>query len=136
MSALLEIMSPIPGGNNFRSAATRITVSIGSAVLVVMATPAPAPVSTVSPAVRPAADATALVMGGTSVPTPNDYYIDTVRNTLVAPTHPGQDIEYVAVTTPQEAWPLTGLAHLLVLGLEQLDPHLAEDKGFAWPDLP
>ena len=29
-------------------------------------------------------------------------------NQFIAPTHPGQNIDYVAVTTPEEAWPLTG----------------------------
>src|SRR6185436_13239162 len=32
--------------------------------------------------------------------------------------------------------PLTGILRLAILGLQQLDPHLAEDKGLAWPDEP
>ena len=104
--------------------ATRMTVSIGVAALVVVATVVPAP--TVSPAVRLAAstapctrtDVTcALILGGTSIPTPNDAYVEIVRNQYIEPTHPGQNIEYVAVTTPEELWPITGLFRLVGLGL-------------------
>ncbi len=84
-----------------------MTVSIGLAVLVVMATVVLALVSTVSPVVKLSADSTALIMGGTSVPTPDDAYIEIVKNRYIAPTHPGQDINYVAVTTPEEFWPVT-----------------------------
>ena len=77
--------------------ATRMAVSIGVAALVVVATVVPAP--TVSPAVRLAAstapctrtDVTcALILGGTTIPTPDDAYVDAVRNQFIAPTHPGQ----------------------------------------------
>ena len=68
--------------------ATRTTVSIGAAVLVVTATVVP-----VSPAVRLAAtsapctrtDVTcALILGATGGPTPDDAYIETVRNEFIA----------------------------------------------------
>jgi PE-PPE domain len=133
------------GFGNFRRAATWMTVSIGAAVLVVTATAVPMPGSTVSPAVRLAASSApcartdvtcALILGTTTISTPNDYYIDVIKDQDIAPTHPVQDIEYVAVTTPQEAWPLTGILRFAVLGLQQLDPHLAADKGLAWPDEP
>lgn len=70
------------GVGNFRHTATRMTVSIGVAVLVVMATAVPTPASTVSPAVRLAASTVcrgstettcALIMGTTTIPTPNDF---------------------------------------------------------------
>jgi hypothetical protein len=68
-----------------------MTVSIGVAVLVVMATVVPVPVSTVSPPpVRLSADSTALILGGSSVPTPDNAYVETVKNHFIAPTHPGQ----------------------------------------------
>ena len=105
------------GVGNVRRTATRMTVSIGAAALVVMATVVSAPVSPVSPDRRLSADSTALIMGGTGVPTPDDYYIDAVKNQYIAPTHPGQDIDYVAVTTPEELWPLTGIVRLLGLAL-------------------
>jgi hypothetical protein len=88
--------------------ATRMAVSIGVAVLVV-STVVPAP--PVSPEVRLAAstapctdtDVTcALIMGFTSLPTPDDYFMETVTNQFIAPTHPGQTITPVAVTTPEE----------------------------------
>ena len=68
------------------------------------------------------ADTTALVMGGTTVPTPDDASVEVIKNQYIAPTHPGQDIEYCAVTTPLEAWPLTGFGRLvgLALGLPSL----------------
>ena len=124
--------------------ATRMTVSIGAAVLVVMATvvPVPVPASTVSPAVRLAAtsapctrtDVTcALIMGFTGGPTPDDAYIETVRNQFIAPTHPGQEINYVAVTTPEELWPVIGVARLLGLAL---GPPIFGLGGPAWPDEP
>jgi hypothetical protein len=47
------------GVGNVRRAATRMTVSIGIAAVVVMATAAPVPVSPVSPAVKLSADSTA-----------------------------------------------------------------------------
>ena len=76
--------------------ATRMTVSIGVAALVVVATVVPAP--TVSPAVRLAASTApcthrrngALILGGTSIPTPDDFCVETVKNQYIAPTHPGQ----------------------------------------------
>src|SRR6476469_10359686 len=118
--------------------ATRTTVSIGAAVLVVTATVVP-----VSPAVRLSAtsapctrtDVTcALILGGTSAPTPDDAYVDVVRNQFIAPTHPGQEIGYDAVTTPEELWPLTGVARLLGLALGP--PELFGFSGLAWPDEP
>jgi len=56
-------------------------------------------------------------MGFTGGPTPDDAYIETVRNQFIAPTHPGQEINYVAVTTPEELWPVIGVARLLGLAL-------------------
>ncbi len=115
-------------------------MSIGVAVLV-MATVAP--VSTVAPAVKLSAstapctrtDVTcALILGGTTVPTPDDAYIDAVRNHFIAPTHPGQDIEYVAVTAPMEAWPATGIGRVVwfVVGPQSVWGL----NGPAWPDEP
>ena len=122
------------GVGNVRRTATRMTVSIGVAAVVVMATVVPVPISTVSPAVRLSADSTALILGGTSGPTPDDFYVETVRNQFIAPTHPGQDIDYVAVTTPEELWPVTGVARLLGLALGP--PELVGLGGAAWPDEP
>ena len=104
--------------------ATRMTVSFGVAALVVVATVMPAP--TVSPAVRLSASSApctrpdvtcALILGGSSVPTPDNAYIDAVRNHFIVPTHPGQRIEYVAVTTPEEVWPITGLGRIVWLAI-------------------
>ena len=52
---------------------------------------------------------TALILGGTTVPTPDDYQVELIRHQYIEPTHPGHDIDYVAVTTPAECWPVTGL---------------------------
>jgi len=119
------------GVGNVRRAATRMTVSIGAAVVVVAATVVAAPVS---PAVRLSADSTALIVCGTTCPTPDDYIIETVKNQYIAPTYPGQDINYVAVTTPQELWPVTGLLRLV--GFAVGDPSLFGPGGAAWPDEP
>ncbi len=63
----------------------------------------------------PPPDKTALVLGGTTIPTPDQAYLDAVRDLFVEPTHPGQHIDYVAVTTPEEGWPLTGVVRLILL---------------------
>ena len=112
--------------------ATRMTVSIGVAVLVVMATVVPAPVASASSSDVPPPDKTALILGGTTVPTPDNAYIDAVRNHFIAPTHPGQRIEYVAVTTPEEAWPITGLIRLVWLATGP--PSVWGPGGPAWPN--
>jgi len=82
-----------------------MTVSIGVAALVVTATVVPAPVSTASPAVKLSADSTALMLGGTSIPTWNEAEVEFIMGQFIAPTHPGQTIKPVAVTTPEELWP-------------------------------
>jgi hypothetical protein len=114
---------------------TRITASIGAAVLVVTATVLLAPTSTVSPALKLSADSTALILGRTSVPTPNDAYVETVKNQYIAPTHPGQDINYIAVTTPQEFWPLSALLFRLP-GLVLGPREIWGPGGPGWPDEP
>jgi hypothetical protein len=115
----------------FRRAATRMTVSIGAAALVVTAPVVPASASSSH---VPPPDKTALIMGFTSLPTPDDFYIDAVKNQFIAPTHPGQTIDYVAVTTPEEGWPLTGLVRLTCAALGP--PSLCGPGGAAWPDEP
>lgn len=117
---------------SFPSIATRMTTSIGAAALAAAALATPA---------RPAgaevgllADATALVLCGTTCPTPDATYIDIVKNQYIAPTHPGQDIDYVPVTAPMELWPATGVFRLLGLALG--DPRLFGPGGPAWPDEP
>ena len=85
--------------------------------VVVMTTAAPAPVS---------AATTALIMCGTTCPTPDAWFIDKVRDEYIAPTHKGQEIDYVPVTTPEEAWPIAGLLRLVALAVA--DPHLGRDR--------
>ena len=41
-----------------------------------------------------AQDRTALVMGGGTVPTPDDYLVEVIKNQYIEPTHPREDIEY------------------------------------------
>ena len=104
--------------------ATRMTVSIGVAAMVVMATVLPAPVSPASPTVKLSADRTALVMCGTTCPTPNAVIIGAVRDQAVAPTHPGEVIEYIPVTTPEEFWPISGVFRVLAVVLGEVDPNM------------
>lgn len=101
------------------------------------------PVSTMSSAVRLAADSTAcqdtettcaLIMGATGIPTPDDFYVESVKNQFIAPTHPGQTIEPVAVSTPEEGWPITGLARLLFSAFGP--PEIWGPGSSAWPDEP
>ena len=55
-------------------------------------------------------------------------------NQFIAPTHPGQTIKPVAVTTPEEGWPITGLIRLIGLALGP--PSIFGPGGAAWPDEP
>ncbi|EJZ12326.1 PE-PPE domain-containing protein [Mycolicibacterium vaccae] len=91
------------------------------------------PVQSETPAMNLSADTTALIVCGTTCPTPDDITIDIVKNQYIAPTHPG-DIDYVPVTTPEEFWPITGIFRLLGLALG--DPRLFGLGGPAWPDEP
>jgi hypothetical protein len=122
------------GVGNFRAVATRVTVSIGVAAVVVMATVVPVPVSTVSPAVKLSADSTALLVCGTTCPTWDAAGVELIMNQFITPTHPGQTITPVAVTTPEEAWPITGIFRLV--GLVVGDPRLTRLGGPAWPEEP
>lgn len=79
-------------------------------------------------------DKTALILCGTTCPTPDQTYIDIVKDQYVAPTHPGVSLNYVPVTTPEQFWPLTGAMRLL--GLAVGDPRLFSPGGPAWPHEP
>ena len=128
-----------------QAVATRMTVSIGVAALVVAATtptasadapPAgsPCPGNTTDCLYVPPPDRTALVLGGTTVPTPDQAYLDAVRDHFIGPTHPGETIEYIAVTAPMEAWPITGVIRLVwfVIGPQSVWGL----NGPGWPDEP
>jgi hypothetical protein len=130
------------GVRNVRHTATRMTVSVAVASLVVAAAVMPAPGSTGSPAVRLAASTPcvgtaqkpcALIMGGTSVPTPDNTYVEIVMNNYLIP-HAGQNVEPVKVTTPQEGWPLTGILRLS--GLAVGSQSVWGPGGAGWPDEP
>ena len=73
-------------------------------------------------------------MGGTTCPTLNDADVEGIMSQFIAPTHPGQTITPVAVTTPEEFWPITGLLRLI--GFAVGDPRLFGPGGAAWPDEP
>jgi pimeloyl-ACP methyl ester carboxylesterase len=88
----------------------------------------------VSPEVKLSADSTALIVCGTTCPTADAWFVETVMNQYITPTHPGQTITPVAVTTPEEYWPITGLLRLV--GLAVGDPRLFGPGGAAWPDEP
>ncbi|GAY15078.1 PE-PPE domain-containing protein [Mycobacterium sp. shizuoka-1] len=105
--------------------ARQLSLSIGSAVMAVATTVIPA-------AAADEPDRTALIVCGTTCPTPDATFIDVVKNQYIAPTHPGEDIAYVPVTTPQQMWPVTGIMRLIGLALG--DPRLFGFGGPAWPD--
>jgi hypothetical protein len=118
------------GVGNIRRNATRMSVSIGAA-LVVMATVAPVSLASSVPCTDTHVTC-ALILGGTTAPTPDDTYVEIVKNHYIAPTHPGQDIDYVAVTTPEESWPITGILRLV--GAAFGDPRVFGPGSPAWPD--
>ena len=75
-----------------------------------------------------------MILGGTTVPTPDQAYLDAVRDHHVGPTHPDETIEYVAVTAPMTTWPVTGIGRIiwLVTGPQSIWGL----SGPAWPDEP
>ena len=121
------------GGVGALAVATRMTVSIGVAVLVVMAPVVPASTASASSSDAASPDKTALIMGATTIPTPDEFWVESVMNQFIEPTHPDQTIKPVAVTTPEELWP-TGLARLLFSALGP--PEIWGPGGAAWPDEP
>ena len=74
------------------------------AVLVVIATVVPASTASASSSDVPPPK-TALIMGGTSIPTWNDADVEVIMNQFIAPTHRGQDDRALAVTTPRRGAP-------------------------------
>src|SRR6478672_2311323 len=111
-----------------RVGALAVALGVGFAVIV---TPGAALAEEANTSTGSTPDRTALIMGGTTVPTPDDYLIELIKNQYIAPTHPGQDIDYVAVTTPEEAWPITGLTRLIGLALGP--PSVWGPGGAGWP---
>ena len=75
---------------------------------------------------------TALVLGGTTIPTPDQFYLDAVRDNFVGPLNPGDTITYVPVTTPMELWPFTGAGRVVWFFLGP--PEIFGPGGSAWPD--
>ena len=130
MSSLSPIARRV---RNLRRTATRMSVSIGVAVLVA-ATVMPLPTALASERPPPPPDRTALVLCGTTCPTPDPASIEAVRNRFIGPTHPGENIKYIAVTAPMEGGPITGVLRLILL--VGADPKLAGFDGPAWPDEP
>lgn len=114
---------------------TRMTLLMASAALVAAATaPSGQPPTTVSTTVNLAADSTALLVCGTTCPTWHQAQVDILMDQFITPTHPDQTITPVAVTTPQEYWPVTGLMRLIEFAVG--DPRMAGPGGPAWPDEP
>ena len=56
------------------------------------------------------------MLGGSGIPTWNDADVEVIMDQFIAPTHPGQTIKPVAVTTPNELWP-AGPCGLVCLAL-------------------
>jgi PE-PPE domain len=104
-SGTIRIVLPV---RNRRHTAARVARSVGTAVLTVIAAVVLGIASTISSAVQLLAS-TALIMTGTFTPTPDQQYIDMAMNQFVQPTRPDRYNPIVAVTTPEEAWPITGL---------------------------
>jgi hypothetical protein len=111
--------------------ATRLTASIGVAVLM---TATVVPAWTASASEVPPPDRTALILGGSTVPTPDQAYIDAVTNNLVGPTHTNEAIAYMPVTAPMEFWPIAGAFRVvwLIFG----PPSVWGLDGPGWPKEP
>jgi hypothetical protein len=115
-----------------RVGALAVALGIGIATL---PTPTPPHVDgPVSRDVKLSTDSTVLLLCGTTCPTWSQANVELIMNQFVTPTHPtasGDDVTTVAVTAPNESWPITGVFR----ALEFLagDPRLVAD-GF--PDEP
>ena len=88
-------------------------------------------VAIAEPPERP--DTTALILCGTTCPTPDQFWIDSIANQFVGPTHPGP-IDYVGVTAPMELWPVTGIFRVLLALVGP--PEIWGPGGPGWPDTP
>ncbi|MDA2894888.1 PE-PPE domain-containing protein [Mycolicibacterium sp. BiH015] len=119
-------------GTSCRRTVAGMSVPLAAAALLGV-TASVAPPARIAPAVTLSADTTALVLCGTTCPTPDDVFVDIVGNQYIRPTHPG-DIDYVKVTTPQTMWPFTGVLRLV--GLLFGDRRIFGKDGPAWPDQP
>ncbi|WP_319431871.1 PE-PPE domain-containing protein [Mycobacterium sp. RTGN5] len=110
--------------------ARHIGISIGIAVVAATVTVTPAAAAEDPPP----PDRTALILCGTTCPTPNAFWIEAIKNKYIAPTHPGQNIDAVGVTAPMVFWPITGIFRLL--GLAVGPPEIWGPGGPGWPDEP
>lgn len=108
----------------------RIATSVGAAVVTAMTALTPAAAS----AAETPPDRTALVLCGTTCPTPDQFWIQSVKSQFIEPTHPNQTINYVGVTAPMELWPTTGFFRLLGFALGPRS--LWGPGGPGWPDEP
>jgi hypothetical protein len=108
--------------------ARHLGISIGTVVLAVATTVTPAAAD------EPPPDRTALILCGTTCPTADAAILKATMDQFITPTHPGQSITPVAVTAPQESWPITGLLRLIELAVG--DPRLGAPGGAAWPAQP
>ena len=121
-----------PQVSKFRHTATRMTVSIGVAVLVVMATVAP--VASASSSDVPPPDKTALIMGATTIPTPDEFWVESVMNQYIEPTHRGPDDRTCRGDHARGGGPLTGIFRLLFSAFGP--PEIWGPGSAAWPDEP
>jgi hypothetical protein len=121
-----------------RDMIARVTRSVGIAAMTVLAAVVLAVTSTISTAVNLLAT-TVLAMTGTFTTTPYPAYLEMVQNQYVTPAL-GTDFDFPPqpVTTPEQAWPITGLfdhtfgtsVRLGVGDLEgALDPALSNPHG-------
>ncbi|MGH3675967.1 MAG: PE-PPE domain-containing protein [Mycobacterium sp.] len=107
----------------------RIARSIGVAFLALLTAAVLGLASTISPAVQLLAK-TALIMSGTFTPDPPPAFVEMAMNQFIRPTHPGQTINPIAVETPEQAWPVTGLFDLpfgrsVAVGQQDLEDAMA-----------
>lgn len=109
-----------------RVGALAVTLGVGLAV-------AAAP-GVAESATGDSSDSTALLVCGTTCPAWHDADIARIMDQFITPTHPGQTLTPVAVRTPEEYWPITGIMRLL--GSAVGDPTFFGPGGAAWPDAP
>ena len=73
-----------------RVGALAVALGVGFAVMV---PPGTARAEEANCGMSSSSDRTALIMGGGTVPTPDQYLVEMIKNQYIVPTHPGEDID-------------------------------------------
>lgn len=120
--------------DNKKNVVARLAHSLGVAVLALVSVIVLGVASTMSTALALAATVTPLIMTGTFTSTPGPAYIKMAMDNFTQPTTPGPFGTPIGITTPEQAWPITGLFDYTFgtsvrIGLGDLEKQMAVTQG-------